>query len=106
MVGALDQVPRDFGEESFDLIVPGGICRGEVHVEPGVLPEPSVDRGVLVGAAVVTEHMHIEVVGDVLVDLGQELLEFRRPVPRVSGGNYRPSFTFIAANRLVVPCRK
>lgn len=74
-------------------------------MEPRVFAEPRRDRGVLVRAVVVTDDVDIEVFGDVLVDLGQELRELPRPVTAMGEALAVPSSTFIAANKLVVPCR-
>jgi hypothetical protein len=77
-----------------------------MHVEPGVLVQPGFHVGVLVGAVVVADHVDVQALGHVLVDLGQELLE---PVARhlwCVDAMAVPSCTFNAANKLVVPCRK
>src|SRR5271166_5211122 len=51
---------RDFPfqdrEPNFDLIEPGGSCRGEVEMHVGVTLEPAVVFG-LVGVEVVEDHM-------------------------------------------------
>ena len=73
MVTALEQVGDDVGE-ALDLIDPRSVRRGEVHVETGVLGQPGGDGRVLVGAVVVADQMHVEVVGNLGVNLGQELL--------------------------------
>ncbi len=57
----------------------------EVHVEPGMRREPLVHCRVLVGAVVVADQVHVEVVGDLVIDLGQELLEFGRAVTGGAG---------------------
>jgi len=49
--------------------------------------EPCDDAGALVGAVVVADQVDLEVVGDVGVDLDQELLELDRPVPAVDAGD-------------------
>jgi len=46
-----------------------------VHVEAGVRDQPRHDRRALVGTVIVGEHVHVEVVRNLAVDLGQELLE-------------------------------
>lgn len=42
-----------------------------------------------VGAVVVADQAHVEVLGDLLVDLGEELAELRRAVPAVQAGDHR-----------------
>jgi hypothetical protein len=49
--------------------------------------------------------VHVEVGGDLVVDLGQELLELGRTVASVQAEITVPSAVLNAANRLVVPCR-
>ncbi len=96
----MEQVAGDFGEKSFDLVDPGEVRGGEVQVKPGVVFYPGAD------AVVVTDHVYIQAGREVLVDLGQEFLELHCPVSSVGGSDHGAVRTFIAANRLVVPCRK
>ena len=63
MIGALQQVGGDEGEEAFHLVDPGGVGRGEVQVEPGMRGEPLVHRRVLVGAVVVADQVPVKLVG-------------------------------------------
>jgi hypothetical protein len=53
-----------------------------VHVEARVGLEPADDCGALVGAVVVGDEVHVEVLGNLAVDLRQELLELDRAVRR------------------------
>ena len=92
----MEQVGGDVGEEPFDLVDPGRVCRGEVHAEPGVRFQPFDDARGLVGAVVIADEVDLELVGDLGVDLVQELLELDGPVP---------SAVLNAAKRLVVPWR-
>ena len=105
MIAALEQVLGDEGEEPFDLVEPTGIGRGEVHVEPRVYGQPSVDCRGAVGAVVVADQVHVQVCGDFRVDLGEELLELDGAVSAVQAGYDRPVAVLNAANRLVVPLR-
>ena len=57
---AADGVAGDQAEEAFDLIDPGGRCRGEVEVEARMALEPGCDLGVLVACVVVDDEMQIE----------------------------------------------
>ena len=86
MAASADEFVGDEGEPAFDLVDPAGAGRGEMHVEARVLDQPGVDRRRLVGAVVVTDQVHVHVVGDVVVDLGQELLELNCAMPAVDRG--------------------
>src|ERR1019366_6621229 len=90
VVAAADGLVGDEAEPAFDLVDPAGAGGGEVHVEAGVLDQPGVDRGRLVGAVVVADQVHVQVVGDFVVDLGQELLELNRSMPPVDRGDDGP----------------
>jgi len=83
VVRALQQVGGDVGEEPFYLVDPGRVGRREVHVESGVAGQPLLDAGVFVGAVVVADQVHVQLGRDLLVDLGQELLELDGAVPAV-----------------------
>jgi len=58
VVASLEQISGDVGKESFDLVDPGGVGRGEVHVESGVRFKPFNDAGGLVGAVVIADQMN------------------------------------------------
>jgi len=90
VIGALEQVCGHVGEEPLDLVDPRGVRRGEVHVEARMGREPLGDGQGLVGAVVVADQVHVEIVGHLLIDLGQELLELDRAVTSVQGGDHRP----------------
>ncbi len=45
-----------------------------MDMEPGVLFQPGLDRRALVGAVVVTDQVDVEPVGDLGVDLDQEVM--------------------------------
>jgi len=84
VVRALQQVGGDVGKESFDLVDPGRVRRGEVHVEPGVRFKPLDDAGGLVGAVVIADQMNLQSIGDFGVDLGEKFLELDGPVSAVN----------------------
>ncbi len=69
-----------------------------------MLGQPLLDRGVLVGAVVVADHVqrHPWVGAGELAEEGQELLV---AVPLIAGVGACPVATFSAANKVVVPCR-
>src|SRR5215217_1705558 len=62
-------------EPALDLVEPGRIGRGVVHVETRMGPKPFGDRRGLVGGVVVTDQVHIQLGGDLAVQRGQKLLE-------------------------------
>ena len=61
-----------------------------MDVEARMLIEPATDRGALVRAVVVTDEVHVELVGDLAVDLLQELLELDGPVAAMQAADDRP----------------
>lgn len=90
MIRALEKLAGHLGKQPLHLVDPGGICRCEVHVKPGMLGQPGVDGGMLMRGIVVTDHVDIKVFRDGLVDLDQELLKLHRSVPAVNRRNHRP----------------
>ena len=55
--------------------------------------QPGFHGGGLVGAVVVADEVNVQVGGDFLVDLGEELLEFGGAVPSVQAlGRSQPAF--------------
>ena len=54
----------------------------------GCVGEPGLDDRVLVGAVVVADQVDLEVLGDLGVDLGEELLELRGAVSAVQAGDH------------------
>src|SRR5207245_3681512 len=63
------------GEEAFYLVDPGGAGRGEVEVIARVARELAAYAGMLVGAIVVQDEMHVELGADFAVDEAEELQE-------------------------------
>ena len=59
-----------------------------MHVEPGMVGEPCADRRCPVGAVVIADEMDVQVVGDLAVDLDQELAELDGAVPSVQAGDH------------------
>ena len=90
MIRALQQIPGNLSKESLDLVDPGGVGGREVHVEPGVLAQPGLDRRVFVGGVVVADDVHVQALGDGFVDLDQEFSELHRAVLAVDLGDHRP----------------
>ena len=73
---AADAIAGDQPEEAFDLVEPGRRCGREMHVEAGMLGQPSFDRGVFVGGVVVGDQMQVEAFGRAAVDEPQEFHPF------------------------------
>ena len=67
-----DALLSDQPEEALDLIEPGGRGRGEVQVKAGVLGQPYLDVGMLVGGVVVEDEVKIEFLRRLPVDGPQE----------------------------------
>jgi len=76
-------------EPSHDLVDPGGPGRGEVNVKTWVLGQPVAHCRRLVGGQVVADEMHVQLVGDGLVDRGEEFLELHGPVTSMKLGDHR-----------------
>ena len=51
-----------------------------MHVEAGLLRQPGLDLGVLVGAVVIDDQVQLQILGHLLVDLPQEAQELLVPV--------------------------
>ena len=64
---------RQLGEPPLDQFRPGGAGRCEVQLEAGMGRQPATDRLGLVGGVVVADHVHAQLGGNLLVQLGQEL---------------------------------
>ena len=67
---------------------PAGVGRREVHVEPRVSLQSLADGGVLMGSVVVADQVGVKIVGDLGVDLDQELLELGAAVAPVQAGDH------------------
>ena len=61
-----------------------------VHLKARVRLKPAADRGALVGAVVVADQVHVELLGHLAVDLLQELLELDRAVAPVQRADHGP----------------
>lgn len=70
-----DCLLRDDVEPDLDLVEPRRVSRREVDVEARSCSEPSSHLVVFVGRVVVDDQMHVELLGDSLVDATQELQE-------------------------------
>lgn len=75
MVGTRRQIDGDVSEESLDLVDPIGVGGRVVHVEAGMATKPGLDRRCLMHGVVVAYDVHLQVLGDRLVDLGQGACE-------------------------------
>lgn len=62
----------------------------EVHVEPGVLSQPGLNRWLFMCTVVVADDVHVQARWDGFIDLDQELLELHCPMPAVDRGDHRP----------------
>src|SRR5690606_13841334 len=78
---------RQQSEPALHLVEPGGAGGREVHVEARVREQPFPDGGGLVGGVVVADQVDVELGGDLLVELGEELLELGGAVAAVQGAD-------------------
>ena len=83
MGGALELFGGQFGEPPLDEVQPRGTGRREVKLEAGVRKQPAFDLRGLVRGCIVEHEVHVEVLGDSLVDGVEELLELDRAVAGV-----------------------
>ena len=60
-------------------------------MEAGSLRQPGTHLGVLVGAVVVDDQVHVQILGDGLLDLAQEAQEFLVPMPGLALGDHLAS---------------
>jgi hypothetical protein len=73
-----------------DLIEPRGAGRDEMHMEPWVAGQPALHRVGLMGGVVVADQVHVERLGDFLVELGEEAAELHRAVPTGQRSDHLP----------------
>src|ERR1700726_1514133 len=74
----------DEGKETLDLIEPGRTCGRQVDVPARPLGQPIADQRRLVRGVVVPDEMNIEALGDIGLDLVEELSELGRPVTAIT----------------------
>ncbi len=67
--GALELLCGQRRGPPLDQVHPRAVGRGEVEVEPAMTQQPLVDGRGLVRREVVQDHVHVEVLGDLPVDL-------------------------------------
>ena len=79
----------DEGEETFDLVEPGGIGGREVNVPTRTAGEPSLDVGMLVGGVVVDDEMDVELGRHIGLDVTQEGEELLMTMARFALGEDR-----------------
>ena len=76
----MDGLLRDEAKPAFHLIEPRGVGRDMVHMVTGSFCQPDLDFGVFVGDIIVADQVHVQVGGDVPVDVSQKGQEFLMPV--------------------------
>src|SRR3984957_629909 len=90
---AADFTLGDQGKEALDLIEPGCACGCQMDVPARPFDQPIADQRRLVGGVVVPDEMDLEALGDIGLDLVEELAELGRPMTAVAfsdhmaGGN-------------------
>ena len=80
---AADALLSDQAKEALDLIEPGARGGSEVQVKAGVLGQPCLNIGMLVGGVVVEDEVEIEFLGRLPVDGPQEAPELVMALRRV-----------------------
>ena len=88
---AVDAPPQllfgDVREEPLNLIEPRSGCRRDVGMPARAAGEPVADHVRLVSGVVVHDDMTVEVIGHGLLDLVEELAEFRAAVAAVASAD-------------------
>src|SRR6266850_357426 len=84
-----DSTLSDAGEETFDLVEPGGVGGREVNVPTRTACKPSSDLGMLVGGVVVDNEMDVELGRHIGLDVAQEGEELLMTVAGFALGNDR-----------------
>ncbi len=101
----LQQLGGELGEPALDMIEPRGAGRDEVQLEPRVGGQPGPDGVGLLGGVVVADQVDVEVLGDFLVQLGEEAADCTERCRRCSDPITCPVATSRAATRLVTAWR-
>src|SRR6266446_9892255 len=86
---ATDALVGQFTKPAFDEVEPGRRGRGEVQVEARMLGQPGLDLRMLVRPVVVEDHVDVQLWGDTLIDLAQELAKLDIAMPRITGADDR-----------------
>ena len=102
---AADFALGDQRKEALDLIDPGCACGCQVDVPARPLDQPIADQGRLVGGVVVPDEMDLETLGDIGLDLIEELAELDRPMTGVALSDHVAGGDVEGGNNEVVPCR-
>ena len=87
-----DGALRDDIEPDFDLVEPRGVGRCEVDVEARVLGQPCLDLLVFMGRVIVHHDVEVQIFGDAVVYVPQELQELLVTVPRLALRQDFPGF--------------
>ena len=98
-------VALDLAEPQLDLVEPGRVGRGEVHMNAGVLAQELLDLLGLVRREVVGDHMDLLALGLVGHDVGKEGNELGRRVTLGCLAEDLASLGVEAAYKDSVPCR-
>jgi hypothetical protein len=72
--------PRDFGEETFNLIEPTCASWCKVNGKAGMPSEPALHRWRFVRSIVIEHEMHLELDWHLGIDASEELQEFLVPM--------------------------
>jgi hypothetical protein len=92
-------------EEALDRVEPRGRCRGEMERPSRMALEPSANIGMLMGGVIVDDGVDRLSYGNLFLDDIEETDELLMAMRCMLRPITLPSRTFIAANKVVVPCR-
>ena len=93
----------EIAKEALDHVGPRCTGRGEAHVEAGVLLQPGLHVGVLVGGVIISGQMQFLAGGRLIVNQPQELRPFLWVCCFIQLPMTVPLRVFRAANKVVVP---
>lgn len=78
----------DEGKEALDLIEPGRACGRQMDMPARPFGQPIADQRRLVRGVIVPDEMNLKSLGDVGLDLVEELSELARPVTAITLSNH------------------
>src|SRR5258708_503306 len=81
---AADFALGDEGKEALDLIEPGRACGRQMDVPARPFGEPIADQRGLMGGVIVPDEMNLKSLGDIGLDLREELSKLARPMTAIT----------------------
>ena len=93
--------PSDLAKPAFDQVQPRRACRCEVQNETGMFFQPCRHVRVAVCSIIIQDHMNIQPLGHLLINLAQEFQKFNVSVSGITGADY---FSFQDVKRCEKTC--